>query len=129
MSNHRIPNASSRNRAKANVEEIEKIVRSAGFSTPVVVVLLPDENQLSRALRERLLDSTEGYDFGQPQKLLKELFRGSGVHAVVDLMPEFQRPSLNPSCLFMNDSHWNPDGHRLVANHLAAFLAESGLLR
>lgn len=85
-----------------------------------VVVMLPDENQINPALQERILkdDDRSRYDFSMPQSLLSELF--SELHIpTIDLLPAFLA---DPRCLYMNDTHWTPEGHRLAAELIASEL-------
>jgi lysophospholipase L1-like esterase len=128
MRNHRVPDLAAREAAAKNVREIERIVRAAGESTPVVVALLPDENQLNPDLRDILVTDPREYDFEQPQKLLKQLFEDVELAAVVDLMPALESDASTSSCLYQNDSHWTPEGHALVAARLARYFGMSGLL-
>ncbi|RME83005.1 MAG: hypothetical protein D6775_09290, partial [Caldilineae bacterium] len=93
-------------KALANAEDI-----------PVVVVLLPDENQINPALQDAILDPAErdNYDFDMPQSMLREMFGEMGI-PTIDLLPAFRD---DPRCLYMNDTHWTPEGHRLAAEHIA----------
>ena len=88
---------------------------------PVVVALLPDENQVNRALRSRILTADEipDYDFGMPQSMLTEMF-GEMDLKVIDLLPAFLA---DPRCLYMNDAHWTPQGQELAASAILERLA------
>ena len=85
------------------------------------VALLPDENQINKELRVRIVppNSASRYDFDMPQKQLGKVLRDSGV-GVIDLLPVFRE---DPRCLYMNDTHWNPDGHQLAAKAITQALA------
>jgi hypothetical protein len=83
-------------------------------SIPVVVVFLPDENQVNPYLRKILLkdkDQTQ-YDFNMPQSMLVSMYAENGI-ITIDLLPHFRNDS---RCLYMNDTHWTPEGHRLAAS-------------
>jgi hypothetical protein len=96
-------------------------------SVPLIVALLPDENQINRDLQQLLLgpDVLDDYDFQMPQRRLTEMFADHDV-ATIDLLPWFQE---DRRCLYMNDTHWTPDGHRLAAGllfeRLAALVADA----
>ena len=93
-------------------QRIKKIVE--GDSIPMVVVLIPDENQINRNLQQELLTDEERsskYDFEMPQSMLKEMFTDAAI-PVIDLLPYFLEDS---RCLYMNDTHWTAEGHALAA--------------
>lgn len=121
LGNHRARTAAGDARARPNVDQILRIQRlAAARGVPVVVALLPDENQINAALQARLLAGKDraAYDFEMPQSMLGALFAGRDVR-LVDLLPVFRR---DPRCLYMNDTHWNPDGQALAADALARVL-------
>ena len=100
------------------MDQVLRIRRlAAARRVPVVVALLPEESQVSPALRARLLAGKDAgaYDFEMPQAMLRDMFAAEGV-PVVDLLPDFRR---DPRCLYMNDTHWNPEGQALAARVLA----------
>ena len=90
-------------------------------SVPMLVALLPDENQINHRLQELLVgaDSLKDYDFQLPQRLLRALLADGDV-ATIDLLPWFQE---DRRCLYMNDTHWTPQGHQLAASALYQRLA------
>lgn len=84
---------------------------------PLIVAFLPDENQVNLSLRRILVpaDQQDKYDFTMPQSMLRETFGGAGVRTI-DLLPTFLA---DPRCLYMNTTHWTPDGHALAASAIA----------
>ena len=105
-----------------SVRQIERIQnRAEEKSIPVLVALLPDENQVNPSLQRRLVTprGLANYDFEMPQKELVARFDPLGIHTT-DLLPRFQEDN---RCLYMNDTHWNADGHRLAAEILFEQLA------
>ena len=85
-------------------------------SARLAVVLIPDEIQVNKRLRDVLLgtqDSTP-YDFGMPQMMLAALFRKNDI-TTIDLLPFAQNDG---PCLYMNDGHWTPAGHAKAASAL-----------
>ena len=44
----------------------------------------------------------------------------------LDLQPSFVE---DPRCLYMNDTHWIPAGHRLTADRIASRILENGHLQ
>lgn len=111
--------------AQANVDQILRIRdRAAERNVPVVVALLPDENQVSATLQARLLTGKEAslYDFSMPQALLRDRFEEARV-PVIDLLPAFRS---DPRCLYNNTTHWTAKGHALAAEGIAGGLEEMG---
>lgn len=90
-------------------------------SRPTIVALLPDESQINRGLQQRLVGpkARGHYDFQMPQRVLVEMFADREV-AAIDLLQPFQQ---DRRCLYMNDTHWTPEGHRLAARILYERLA------
>jgi hypothetical protein len=115
----RLPNhlKRDRNRMVAARNGVNQVLRvrdlAAAHGVPLVVALLPDETQINPQLRARIIKPEEAdrYDFAMPQAMLSEMFAGASV-PVIDLMPEFLA---DPRCLYMNDTHWTAEGHRLAA--------------
>ena len=100
--------------ARNNIDQIQRIKKLAEQdSIPLVVVLIPDENQINRNLQQVLLTDEERsrYDFDMPQSMLKNMFSYTAI-PVVDLLPHFSEDS---RCLYMNDTHWTAEGHALAA--------------
>lgn len=138
MGNHRKRNALQTELATRNVDEIARIhARTRAAGIPLLVVLIPDENQVNAGLRDAIFadprlieqifprradvprDPRAPFDLAMPQRLLAELFAARGI-ATLDLLPDFLAAEAR---LYMNDSHWNEAGHRLVAARLLEPLA------
>jgi hypothetical protein len=98
---------------------------AARHSAPVLVALLPDENQINPALQSTLIEpgTEQDYDFEMPQTMLREMLEGQKI-GYVDLLPPFRSDT---RCLYMNDTHWTPGGHRLAAEVIAAELEKKYL--
>jgi len=112
--NHlRFSNA-QKDKAQASVNQIRRIKNRAGDFIPVIVALLPDENQINQALQERILPANEvsEYDFKMPQSMLTGMFGDLGI-PTIDLLPAVLA---DRRCLYMNDTHWTPEGHELAAS-------------
>ena len=79
MPNHLRDSSAQRDKAREAVSQIRRIKDLAG-SKPVVVALLPDENQVNQTLQKRILQANEisEYDFKMPQTMLVEMFREIG---------------------------------------------------
>ena len=98
---------------------------------PVVVALVPDENQVNQTLQKRILQANEisEYDFKMPQSMLVEMFREIGI-PTIDVLPAVLA---DHRCLYMNDTHWTPEGHELAASvileELTPILARMKALR
>lgn len=96
-------------------------------SIPILIFLIPDENQVNPHLRSELLKaepSPEIYDFDMPQPLIIEKLTEIGV-PFLDLLPNFREDG---RCLYMNDTHWNATGHELAAQLLSHELRRLSLL-
>lgn len=103
------------------VKQVGRIKDRAGESVPMVVALLPDENQVNKALQARILDggTISDYDFEMPQSMLTEMFSELKL-PTIDLLPAMRADS---RCLYMNDTHWTPEGHALAASVIFEGLA------
>lgn len=122
LENHRADRGSHPQLSANAVNQIHRIKRKADqMRIPLTVVLIPDELQVNEALRNHLVppDEKDIYDFAQPQRLLTQELTARGI-ATLDLLPYFQQ---DDRCLYMNDTHWNPDGNVVaataIANHLS----------
>jgi hypothetical protein len=113
MPNHLRDSSEQRAKARNAQNQIRRIKDQAG-ATPVVIALLPDENQINKQLQDRLVDAKDiaDYDFKMPQSMLIEMFRAIGL-PVIDALPAFLA---DKRCLYMNDTHWTPEGHELAAS-------------
>lgn len=103
-----------------SVEQILRIQRAAD-EVPVLVVLIPDENQINPALLRIVFgaDLKARYDLDMPQSMLVDVLARKGIEAI-DLLPAFRS---DPRCLYMNDTHWTPQGHALAAARIRDALA------
>jgi hypothetical protein len=113
MPNHLRYNSAQRDMARNAVNQIRRIRDRAGDLVPVVVALLADENQVNQTLQKRILSPGDfpGYDFNMPQSMLIEMFREIGI-PTINVLPAVLA---DHRCLYMNDTHWIPEGHELAA--------------
>lgn len=81
---------------------------------PVLLFQIPELHQLG-----------SDYPFRHEHQLVREVAEGAGIH-VVDLVDTF--PADNPMGLWVSaeDAHPNSEGHRLLAEGIAAALMENG---
>jgi len=103
------------NRAKNSIYQISRIKKAADYSSiPLVIALISGEMQVNPALQKVVVGDNmrSRYDFKMPQSMLVEMFRDIGV-STIDLLPAFIK---DPRCLYMNDAHWAPEGHKLAAS-------------
>jgi len=105
-----------RERARNAVHQIRRIQELAG-GTPIVVALLPDENQINLALQKRVIPTVgiDQYDFNMPQSMLSEMLHEVDI-PTIDVLPAMLA---DQRCLYMNDTHWLPVGHELAASVIA----------
>lgn len=114
----RMPNhlRDSDERRKLGQDAIDRIrrIRDLASPIPVVVALLPDENQINPALQKRIIPPGElpRYDFRMPQSMLLETFGKLGI-PTIDLLPAMLA---DRRCLYMNDTHWLPEGQEFAAS-------------
>lgn len=123
----REPSEADRLLAENSLAEIERMrSKAAELGAGFVVVVIPDENQINPALQAAIISAEEmpNYDFSQPQSYLNEQFAASDI-ATVDLLDIFRN---DPRCLYMNDTHWIPAGHRLAAEHIRDYLRANALI-
>lgn len=110
-----------------NVDQLERIKnRAATKGIPVLTVILPDENQVNPQLQAALIKdpSVDLYDFDMPQAILHGLLDTRGV-TWLDLLDSVKADS---RCLYMNDTHYTPAGHRFVAERIRDFIESEELL-
>jgi hypothetical protein len=96
------------------------------ISAKLVVVIFPDENQLNPTLQTAIIPEQEigNYDFDMPQTYLREQLAAAGI-ATLDLLPAFRS---DKRCLYMNDTHWVPEGHAFVAEQILNYMREQQLV-
>lgn len=131
MPNHLRYNSAQRDKAQNAVNQIRRIRDRAGDFVQVVVALLPDENQVNQTLQKCILQANDipEYDFKMPQSMLIEMFSEIGI-PTIGVLPAVLA---DHRCLYMNDTHWIPEGHELAASaileELAPILARMKALR
>jgi len=114
-------------RMESSVAEIETMqLLAQQMGAELVVAIIPDENQLNADLQARVISSAElaDYDFDMPQRYLRERFAALGIRNL-DLLDVFRN---DDRCLYMNDTHWVPAGHALVAEQLFNYLRATQLV-
>ena len=116
ISNHLRYSGVQQNNAQNAINQLRRI-RDAAGTAPVVVALLPDENQVNVALQRRILDEQQRpqYDFLMPQSMLSAMFDEVKI-PTIDVLPTVLADN---RCLYMNDTHWTPEGHELVGSAIA----------
>ncbi len=111
----------------SSIAEIAKMQILAGqMGVPLVVAIIPDENQLNAALQARVIPPARlaDYNFEMPQRYVRERFAERGIRTL-DLLDVFRN---DPRCLYMNDTHWLPAGHALVAERIRDYLRAGQLV-
>ena len=109
------------------IERFSAEVRASG--SDFTVMIIPDDYQLDRSLRQRALEfngwDEDDMDVDLPQQCLKEFLEKDQID-YLDLLPVFRKH--NKRLYLRNDQHWNIEGNRTAAQALATYLRE-GLLR
>ena len=114
MKNQRKRDTERERNVENSLRQIGRIrERSRADGAALLVVLIPDENQINPQLQQALWGDADrsAYDLDMPQALLAEKLRESGVH-VLDPLARFRRDT---GCLYMNDTHLSPAGLDLLA--------------
>ena len=92
----------------------------------LVVVLLPDELQVSRTLQtsvwRALALTPDAIDLSLPNRLISERLTQNGIDSF-DLLSEFQSAGEQKRLYRPNDSHWNIEGNKLAAEIISAQLS------
>lgn len=124
LNNHRVDFGSDPKFSANAVNQIHRIKQKADrMGIPLTVVLIPDELQINVQLRERLVDADKShlYNFAMPQQLLAKEFAALGI-ATFDLLPYYLQ---DRRCLYMNDTHWTPEGHVVAASAIVEYFSGS----
>jgi hypothetical protein len=118
LPNHLLRTPATDELARRNIAEIKRIKEITDADDDrLLVVIIPDENQINEKLQQQLIAAAEiaKYDFNLPQSLLTQLLYEQQIE-YLDLQSAFTN---DPRCLYMNDTHWTPEGHRLAAEKIA----------
>jgi lysophospholipase L1-like esterase len=96
--------------------EIKKLCDAKKIS--LVVVMIPDELQISPSLQARLLQELslkpEALDYSRPNRLLTDRLQQHGIDSI-DLYEQFKTAEAGKSLYRPRDTHWNIEGNRLAA--------------
>jgi hypothetical protein len=113
MASHLRYSPTQRAKAQTAVNQIRRIRELADQRVPVIVALLPSEDQVSHDLQERVIDAGDvaKYDFDMPQSMLMDMFGEIGI-PTINLLPAVRA---DRRCLYMNDTHWTVEGNELAA--------------
>lgn len=114
-------------RVVASVAEMRRVTDHAGAR--LLVVLAPDEAQVSAALQDQIAGARGvgggTLDFVRPSRQLLGALTAAGV-PVLDLLPDFVREGEGRRLYKLRDTHWNLAGNRLAADLIADHLRERG---
>ena len=113
-------------RASARVRQHLRKARdlSSRAGAEFVVVLIPDEAQVDRALQDEVAHAygkPGRMDFDRPNRTLTADLAADGIR-VLDLLPVFRSEGRTARLYKPQDTHWNLAGNRLAAETIAAFL-------
>ena len=91
-------------------------------SVPLKIILIADKNQVNTNLQTKLINSQEldNYDLSMPQRVLLANFKNAGI-PVIDLLSVFKNQK---RFLYMNDTYWATEGHKLAAKALYSALKD-----
>lgn len=95
------------------------------------VVLVPTEVQVNDELRQELFNTykldTRYYDFGLPQRIIKESLDKQEI-LCLDLLPSFKTNAKEAPLYIRQDTHWNKMGHDTAATQILDFVKENKLM-
>ena len=97
------------------------------YKIPLLVVIIPDENQVNSNLLEEVVKelrkTMDDFQMGYPQKLLTDFFERYEID-YLDLLPVFKKMGDEKSLYTMQDTHWNIDGNLLAAETIFKYLVD-----
>jgi hypothetical protein len=98
----------------------------------VVILLLPAQFQVDKALREAVLTKYKNiewknYDLSHPNNLIVKFCRSHNINCL-DLLGPFQEQGKTRQLYMLRDSHWNEAGNRLAADLIFDYLEKNQLL-
>ena len=98
----------------------------------LVILLLPAQFQVDKALREAVLDkyrNIEGknYDLSHPNNLIMNFYRSHNINCL-DMLEQFQEQGKTRRLYRFRDTHWNAAGNRLAADLIFQYLEKNQLL-
>ncbi len=103
---------------------LEALLAAAG-TTPVMVLLLPDEFQVDDELWARIEGASGGQVFERdlPQRRISEFLRSRGVPCL-DVLPDLRAAAARGEHAYLlRNTHFNLRGNEIVGHALAEFLA------
>lgn len=105
------------------VHKLAEDVRRSGAA--FLVVIIPDELQVNAALRAQVRQwdppDEEPFDLMWITHRVTSELEAAGI-PTIDLLPVFQRESLERRLYKPRDTHWNAEGNQLAADTVAAFI-------
>ena len=112
-------------RAAELLGQIRDISRQAGAD--MLVTLIPDENQIDRALQSRVVEARNllpgQLDWGQPNRLITHALAAEQIE-VLDLLPVLSEAARHERAYKPADTHWNIEGNRVAAEAIAQAVAD-----
>ena len=97
------------------------------YKIPLLVVIIPDENQVNSNLLEEVVKelrkTMDDFQMGYPQKLLTDFFERYEID-YLDLLPVFKKMGDEKSLYTLQDTHWNIDGNLLAAETIFKYLVD-----
>ena len=108
-------------------EGVYRLLREfqAALGGKLLVVLIPDEYQVSDPLWAELARKPAGLDRALPQKRIGAFCRRSKI-AVLDLLPVLTAAQRGGPVYHLRDTHWNARGNRLAGEAIADWIAKRG---
>jgi hypothetical protein len=106
-----------------SIYQMQRILnQTEAAGIPLAIALIPAEIQTNPVLREKIIvppKNPKNYDFNMPQSLLIEAFSEMGIETI-DMLEPFTQST---ECLYMQDTHFSPEGNVLASKILADEIA------
>lgn len=112
----------------ALLRRLQREVHARGSRLALVIIGAPEQVYPERwqaVLSANPDMQGQDWDLNAPNRQLASILDESGI-PYLDLLPVFQAEARSnaPALHFRHDGHWTPDGHRLAARAIAAFLQQ-----
>lgn len=89
-----------------------------------LVCYVPSKVECDRDLVSRLFSNRADVDPNQPELLFKNMCAKNGIDCISVRQPLEKHIASGISCYYRRDSHWNQEGHRVVAESLYATIRQ-----
>lgn len=93
----------------------------------LVILIIPAKELVYWPLIGPHLDDPQAFDLGEPVRALDDFCQQESLHCLDLTLAFVEQAQAGAELYLRQDAHWNPAGHQLAADLLAAYLIEQGL--